>query len=180
MGSPLGPLFANYYMCHLENKAFNDLSIKTTVYTRYVDDCFLVVDISELHSLKNYFEQNSCLKFTYETEINKKIPFLDVNIRRSPNQLETGIYTKLSTTTECLNYQSICPLRYKIAVIKSLVHRALSVVSSFELLDIEIKRIEQVLVNNGFPIGLIKKTINNLVYNSQNNVGTEHQPSRSY
>ena len=51
MGSPLGPTFASYYMCHLENKAFRELHVKPSLYCRYVDDCFLgISNITELHA----------------------------------------------------------------------------------------------------------------------------------
>lgn len=45
MGSPLGVTFANFYMSHLENKVFeNSPNLKPTVYSRYVDDCFIIVN----------------------------------------------------------------------------------------------------------------------------------------
>ena len=44
IGTPLGPTFANYYMCELKNNAFNTLTNKPIVYTRHVDDCFVIID----------------------------------------------------------------------------------------------------------------------------------------
>jgi hypothetical protein len=44
MGSPLGPLFANFYMANLENNILNDLDTKPLIYCRYVDDIFVVID----------------------------------------------------------------------------------------------------------------------------------------
>ena len=38
MGSPLGPLFANFYMAHVENLVLNDPEIAPATYVRYVDD----------------------------------------------------------------------------------------------------------------------------------------------
>ena len=39
MGSPLGPLFSNFYMCHLENRILSQYSSETkpTIYCRYVE-----------------------------------------------------------------------------------------------------------------------------------------------
>ena len=37
MGSPLGPLIANVFMCHLEDKLARD-GMVTSLYNRYVDD----------------------------------------------------------------------------------------------------------------------------------------------
>ena len=38
MGSPLGVLFANAYMCHSEDKVFGNLVDKPHIYKRYIDD----------------------------------------------------------------------------------------------------------------------------------------------
>ena len=128
MGTPLGPTFANYYMCELENNAFATLSNKPKVYCRYVDDCFLMIDnIDQLHRLKKYFEDNSVLKFTTEFEINKKLPFLDVLLSRENHQLHTSVYRKATNIGDCLNYNSICPDQYKEAVIKTFLHRAYNI-----------------------------------------------------
>ena len=37
MGSPLGPLMANVFMCHLEDKLTRD-GVMPALYRRYVDD----------------------------------------------------------------------------------------------------------------------------------------------
>ena len=160
MGSPLGCTLANFYMCHIENAAFRNLTIKPTIYCRYVDDCFLVIDtFSQLTSLKEYMEEHSVLKFTYEIEQRKQLAFLDVLISRNDNQLTTSIYTKPTNSGECLNYKSLCPQRYKIAVLRTLLHRAYAVTNTWQHLHSEIERIRKLLINNGFPILIIDKNI---------------------
>jgi hypothetical protein len=169
MGSPLGPTIASYYMCELENKALSTLTCKPKIYCRYVDDCFLVIDnIKELISLKNYFEANSVLKFTYETEIHKQLPFLDVLITRTTDSLKTAVYSKKTNSNECINFTSICPLKYKTAVIKTFLHRAYSICNSWETFHLEIIRIKQVLTNNGFPIRLVDTNIKQFLNNKTN------------
>ena len=45
MGSPLGPVLANIFMCKLEEQAItNFLGNRPIVYKRYVDDTFLVFE----------------------------------------------------------------------------------------------------------------------------------------
>ena len=44
MGSPLGPTFANFYIGNLEELIFSDINIKPSIYWRYVDDIFVVVN----------------------------------------------------------------------------------------------------------------------------------------
>jgi hypothetical protein len=180
MGSPLGPTIASYYMCELENNALSTLRCKPIIYCRYVDDCFLVINnIKELLSLKNFFEVNSVLKFTYETEIKKRLPFLDVLITRSPDSLKTTVFNKKTNTNECINFKSICPLKYKTAVIKTFLHRAHHVCSDWESFHIEMVRIKQVLINNGFPITLVDANIKlflNNAYNRPENTSSELPP----
>ena len=67
MGSPLGPLFANYYMGNLETQVMSSLSPDLTpvAYCRYVDDVFLLVHKAHvLYNLRDLFERKSILKFT--------------------------------------------------------------------------------------------------------------------
>ena len=44
IGRPLGPILANTFMCHMEEKWMSDCpaDFKPTFYRRYVDDTFLI------------------------------------------------------------------------------------------------------------------------------------------
>ena len=86
MGSPLGVTFANFYMCHLENSVLDiQPNIKPIAYCRYIVDIFLIIkNIDKLTKLKDSFESNSVLKFTYELGTNNKINFLDVHVNITP------------------------------------------------------------------------------------------------
>jgi hypothetical protein len=135
MGTPLGPTFSNYYMCEVESRVFDDLDNKPVLYFRYIGDCFLVINnIKQLHSLQQLFEENSVLKFTYEIEIEKKLPFLDVLVQRTDNKLNTSVYRKETNMGDCMNFKSLCPNRYKEAVIKTYLHRAYLVCNSWSSL----------------------------------------------
>ena len=70
---PLGPTFVNFYASHLEETVFkNDPSLKPPVYCRYMDNIFLVLNgFHQLTKLKDEFEKNSVLKFTFEIECKK-------------------------------------------------------------------------------------------------------------
>jgi hypothetical protein len=93
MGSPLGPLFANFYMSNLENKVLPKWAEKPTVYCRYIDDIFLVInDLNHILKLKEKFEKESCLRFTYEIEKENNLHFLDVQLNRNENNIETSVY----------------------------------------------------------------------------------------
>jgi len=162
MGTPLGPTLANFYMSHLENNIFSqNLIVKPTVYCRYIDDIFLVIDnVQDLEKLKKNFEENSILQFTYELETKKQIPFLDTLVSRTNSELTTTVFRKETSSSECLNYHSYCPLRYKTGVINNFLHRAYAICSTWELFSIELERIQQLLVNNNYPNYLIQNCIN--------------------
>ena len=53
MGSPLGPIFANFHMCHIENKILNSLNHndKPVIYTLYVDDIYRYVKLKNENHL---------------------------------------------------------------------------------------------------------------------------------
>jgi hypothetical protein len=161
MGTPLGPTFANYYMCNLENTVFaNNPSLKPPTYCRYVDDIFMVLDnFHQLTTIKTAFETCSVLNFTFEIESMKQIPFLDTLITRNNQIVTTSIFTKATNTGECLNFNSICPDRYKIGVITNFLHRAYEISSSWTLFTAELQRIQQLLINNNFPNSLVEKQI---------------------
>jgi hypothetical protein len=161
MGSSLGPSFANFYMCELENKIFEQYPEKAPlVYARYVDDIFVMVDDAiKLTELKNLFECHSVLKFTFEKEKNDQLAFLDVLVKRHESELLTSVHVKSTNSGECINYNGICPERYKTGVIKCLLHRAFQISSNWEIFHLEINRIKQLLTNNNFPMSIIDDTV---------------------
>ena len=149
MGSPLGPTFANYYMGYLEEKVFSAEKCKPTVYARFVDDVFVQVrSIKELNELKELFQSNSVLKFTYEESINSKIPFLDVLVHSTPNGFITTVYHKPTDSGKCLNANSECTDMYKDSVAKNYLNHAYKVSSNWEDFHNEVVHIKQVLINN--------------------------------
>ena len=82
--------------------------------------------------MKSEIESNFVLKFTCETEINKEIPFLDALVTRTKESVYASVYIKPTNTGECLDHNSLCPIRYKTSVISTLLHRAFTVCSSMD------------------------------------------------
>jgi hypothetical protein len=165
-------------MCSLENKVLPKMTKPPILYARYVDDIFLLIDnISILHDLKSNFEAQSVLKFTFEIEKLKSLPFLDVLIERTKDHtLKTSIYTKTTNTGECMNYNSITTEQYKLAVIRTFLHRAYRICSSWELLHSEMQRIKQLLTNNNYPITVIEKEIHNFLQRKLNEKDISSKP----
>jgi hypothetical protein len=165
MGSPLGPTFANYYMCHIENQALEDSNIKPYIYCRYIDDIFVDVGSEQqLRELQQKMQELSVLNFTYELNVFNKLPFLDVLIECANSEFKTSVYTKPTNTQECLNYDSDAPHRYKEGLINTLLNRAFKICSNWESLHTEIERIKQMLVNNNYPNKLIESKIRTFLH----------------
>ena len=151
MGSPLGPLFANFYMSEIEKKVLADPNIAPHIYCRYVDDVFVDVrNIDHLHRLVEVMQDNSILRFTYEISVHNKIPFLDVLVHNKDGDFDTTVYRKNTDAGTCLNAKSECPNRYKTSVIRSFIRRAVKYCSTWSSLHAEFTRIKQILVNNGY------------------------------
>ena len=151
MGSPLGPLFANFYMSHIENSVLSDPAVAPSTYVRYVDDCFVdVKDIDHLLKLIKEFEARSVLKFTYELSTDNVLPFLDVLVERDENEYRTSVYRKPTNLGQTLNAHSECPSRYKTSVIRAFIKRAIRTSSTNKAMHDEFLRVKQLLVNNGY------------------------------
>ena len=161
MGSPLGPCFANFYMGNLENEIFKNIQLKPNIYGRYVDDIFLQISSEKaLINLKQKFEENSVLKFTYELNVNNKIPFLDVVVDTQNNLFKTTVYRKTTNEGFCLNANSECTNRYKNSVTSSYINRAYKITKSWEDFHTECQHFKQLLINNNFSNKMVDEHIN--------------------
>ena len=107
-------------MCHIENKIFDTgPSINPTIYCRYVDDMFIIAEnLSKILRLKQIFKKNCVLKFTYELETKKQLHFLDTLITRTKYKVTTSTFSKSTNNNGWVNFESLCPERYKITVVK--------------------------------------------------------------
>ena len=90
MGSPLGVLFADFYMGVMKERVFSNQP-KPDIYCRYVDDTFVKTDSPEkVEELRRCFEESSALRFTSESSDNGHLPFLDVKVSQgSDNKFST-------------------------------------------------------------------------------------------
>ena len=164
MGSPLGPTFSNFYMGDLEEKVFNGIVQKPAIYARYIDDIFILANNQqEIRNLQESFQNNSVLQFTYEINIDNKLPFLDVLIDNSNDTFKTTVYRKPTDQGKCLNADSECVQRYKDSVIFSYINRAYKITQNWQDFHNELKHIKQLLVNNNYSNQLIDKHIKRFI-----------------
>ena len=175
MGSPLGPTFANFYMGYLEEQVFSNPQNKPHIYARYIDDVLVqIANETELINLKSIFENNSVLKFTYELNVNQKLPFLDVLVDSSNSQFITKVYRKPTDMGTCLNANSFCPERYKISVIHNYLNRAYKISTNWIDFNNEVDHIKQMLINNNYSNSMFDQTLNKFLQQKCNQNNNEN------
>ena len=135
MGLPLGPTFANLFMCFNEDSWLQKCpsDFRPVFYRRYVDDTFVLFK-HKSHAprfLEYLNQQHSNIKFTLETEIDNSISFLDIKIQRNDSQFITSVYRKPTFSGLGTSYFSFCPYKFKINSIKTLLNRAYKLCSNF-------------------------------------------------
>ena len=167
MGSPLGPTFANCFMCFHEEKWLDDcpLEFRPLYYRRYVDDCFVLFRKPEhIPKFQNYLNsKHANIKFTVEHESDGTLPFLDVLLTRNRNQISTSIYRKPTFTGLGLNFLSFVPENFKINAIKTLLYRCYHLSSDWKFVHMEIDYLTNFFKNNHYPLHVIHRNIRNFL-----------------
>ena len=171
MGSPLGPVLANIFMCHFEEKWLMKSRFCPSLWFRYVDDTFTMFDskdnANEFLSFLN--SRHNSIKFTIEFEEDNKIPFLDILLKRCPdNTFSTSVYRKKTFTGLYTKWDSFTPRKYKINLIRTLTYRCFRICSSPSLLQAAIKDLRKLLLQNGYPQGVITFNINDVLNKNKN------------
>ena len=132
MESPLGPTLANFFLAKMEKKIMSIASANhPLLYLRYVDDIFAVFKTNEscLKFLDILNSQHKNIKFTvkYGSEL---MCFLDVQIKVKENGCNTCTWRKTTHTGLLLNFDALCPLKWKSGLILCLLNRAKAICSS--------------------------------------------------
>ena len=169
MGSPLGPTFANIFMCSLEERMLDEcpLAIHPFFYGRFVDDTFLLFRSNEqavaFHDYANKMHQN--ITFTSEHEEDNKLPFLDTLISRHEDGFSTTVYRKKTFTGLGTNFYSNCFYNFKLNALSTLFHRAFTLTSDWSSFHNEIMYLHQYFLNNCYPSKLFYKRLHRFLNN---------------
>jgi hypothetical protein len=114
--------------------------------------------IAVLLEIFNGFNQH--IKFTFEMEQDRKLPFLDLLLSVEENgEITTSWYMKPIASGRCLNFLSCHPRSQKINTAEGVIFRMLSLSTHMESLEVK-NQIHTVLKNNNYPKKLI-----NILYN---------------
>ena len=124
MRSPLGPVLANIFVGFCESRL--DKGELPLLYSRFVDDTFSIFASKE--KSEEFFTKlnsmDSALRFTVEYEEDGRLPFIDVQIRRTDGIFERSVYRKPTFTGVYTRWDSFSPTSQKIRLMKSLTPRA--------------------------------------------------------
>ena len=134
MGSPLGPLMANAFMCNIEEQLTNQNKMPN-FYKRYVDDTLNIMPDVQAAStfLSTLNEIHPSISFTMELEKNGKLPFLGMEITRNKTRLDRKVYRKPTDTGLLLLYHSHVHMKYKQTLLKTIMNRAFKLSSNCKL-----------------------------------------------
>ena len=94
--------------------------------------------MSVKHVLSTLNNFHSSIKFTDETESGNKLPFLDVQLMRTGDNIETCVFRKPTNTDISIHWNSFAPFQWKYSTIKILVYRAYYVISDNKRLESEL------------------------------------------
>jgi len=175
MGSPLGPVLANIFMCHFEEKWVFNASVRPSFWYRYVDDTFTMFDSKDTAKefLRYLNSRHNSIKFTIEFEQDNEISFLDILVKRCPdNSFMTSVYRKKTFTGLYTKWDSFTPRKYKINLIRTLTYRCFRICSSASLLHSAIQDLRKLLLQNGYPQGIITYNVNDVLNRHRNKPDT--------
>ena len=103
---------------------------------------------------ENIFEflntQHPNIKFTFEKQVNKQILFLDVVVTNDGDQFCTSVFCKKTAIGLFINYLGFTLFSYKIGLVRTLLHRAFMISSSF-LFHEEVVKIKHYLEKKFIP-----------------------------
>jgi hypothetical protein len=123
MGSPASGIISEIFIQQLEHSKLADIAkdLQLTNYLTYVDDILVVYDerFTYINTITNRFnDMHPSIHFTYETEQNNTINYLDISIIKQPDKVDIAIYRKPTYTDSIIPYTSNHPTPHKYAAIR--------------------------------------------------------------
>ncbi len=161
MGSPVSPILANIFMEHFEVEAIAIAPSPPKYWDRYVDDTWSLVQKGSVQELHQHINDQGKphIQFTIEEPgPDGGVPFLDTYINSDDKgTIVTKVYRKPTHTDLYLNWHSHHPVSARMAVVRTLFHRAQTVCSTKEILEEEHQHLKTVLRINDYPEWAINK-----------------------
>ena len=162
MGSPVSPIISNLYMEHFERLALSTFNgIRPSKWFRYVDDTWVLIKLRELARFFAHINNiDPNIKFTQEGLSDNQLAFLDCSIRvEEDRSLSVSVYRKQTHTDQYLSFDSNYPIIQKLGVVKTLYHRAESIITKDSDKTKEGKHLRKALNQCGYKDWAIKKAL---------------------
>ena len=119
--------------------------------------------VGQLTDHINTIDPTGNIKFTYEEEEDRKIPFLDtVLTRKEDGTVKLLVFRKKTHTDQYLNFASHHPLNHKLAVVRTLLERCYSIVTEEEDQRKEEDHVKKALNTCGYPDWTVNKVKNSI------------------
>ena len=153
MGSPLGPLMANVFMCHLEDKLARG-DMVPSLYKRYIK--YTLPRMPNTDAAADFLTTlnglHPSLKFTMELPADNMIPFIEIEIIKNGTELKTRVYRKPTNTGLLLHFQSHVDKRNKTGLLKIMLHRAHALSSTTQAFNGECAKLRSIFSRLDYPI----------------------------
>ncbi|KAI8507128.1 hypothetical protein Bbelb_155670 [Branchiostoma belcheri] len=120
---------------------------------RYVDDTGVVNRQEHEQELFDHINtQHDSIKFTIEREQDNRLPMLDVMMVRNPdNTITTDVFRKETHTDHYLQWSSNHPVQQKLGIVRTLMHRANTLIEDPALREAEKEKVRVDLRHCGYP-----------------------------
>ena len=107
------------------------------------------------------------IRFSYESESNNQLPFLDVRITRLVDGTqEREVFRKPTWTSQYTHFSSFVPLYQKRNLIRCLVRRSM-IICTPNTIQAELCFLRRIFLQNGYPERLIDKTFSSVKFESR-------------
>ncbi|XP_044751208.1 uncharacterized protein LOC123311365 [Coccinella septempunctata] len=160
MGSILSPTLAALVMTVLIGYCLSKLSFIPAFLFQYVDDIILAIPSNMKEELLRIFNSfNPHIQFTIEEEKDRFVPFLDTKVIRSEdNTVKLDWYRKPTSSGRYVHFNSSHDWQMKINVVNNLKNRIIGL-THMDFKQSALNRLYDILKDNGYPHGLLKKLI---------------------
>lgn len=162
MGSKLSPIISQYVMDYVLDQCINKLPFDIAFVKKFVDDLILAVPSDKVEvMLETINNIDVDIQFTVEREENRTVPFLDTLVTRDmSNTIKLDWYRKPSAAGKYVHYKSNHNINIKVNFIKQMRNRINDIYHT-DFREKNLKTLENLLLDNGYPRGMIRKLIYN-------------------